>query len=624
MESPRAGAAAGIACLMAATLGTLFAAHLSFPNALPAAAVKATAPAARRVPVKPPASPSTVERQQAKRWLHGMKLRDIAAQLVILKTFGEPPPSRSKEFQEYVHAVRDLRVGGLIVVNRVANGNVRSAEPYKMATFLNRMQKLAKVPLIVGADFERGASMRVNDTVKYPHLMAYGAANDPNLTFALGAATAREARALGVQWVFAPDADVNNNPDNPIINTRSFGEDPKLVATHVKAFIEGSHSDPQHRVLVTAKHFPGHGDTSVDSHMNLPRLEVDRARLNEVELIPFRAAIEGGVDAIMTAHMAVPALDEREVPATVSEPVLTGLLRKELGFEGLVVTDAMDMQGLMKQFSAGEAAVRAVEAGNDVLLMPPDPDAAIQALVNAVQEGRLTRKRLEASALKILAAKARLGLQKSKLTDVEQLTDELDSPDGQEQAEAAATRALTLVRNDRQTLPLADPDTSCLFILAEGRYGQQGRAMAAEAKRLAPKMAVTLFDPLAPEIELNDALEKSKPCTAVVVAAFVSAAAYRGNLALGGSFAPFVERLMARGGPVALIALGSPYLVRSFPGVSAYLATFSTSPPSEVAALRAILGRVPIRGRMPVTIPGLAKLGDGIDLGDPAPAKTLQ
>ena len=624
MRFPRAAAAAGIACLAAATLGTLFASSRPVLLAFSAAAAKAPATPARRVPGKPGTSSPAAERQQAQRWLHGMKLRDVAAQLVIIKTFGEPPPSRSKEFQEYVHAVRDLRVGGLIVVNRVVNGNVRSAEPYKMATFLNRMQKLARVPLIVGADFERGASMRVNDTIKFPHMMAYGAANDPKLTFDLGAATAREARALGVQWVFAPDADVNNNPENPIINTRSFGEDPKLVSTHVKAFIEGAHSDPHNRVLVTAKHFPGHGDTSVDSHMNLPRLDADRPRLNEIELVPFRAAIEAGVDAVMTAHMAVPAIDEREIPATVSEPVLSGLLRKELGFEGLVVTDAMDMQGLMKQFSSAEASVRAVEAGSDVLLMPPDPDAAVQALVSAVGEGRLTRKRLEASALKVLAAKARVGLQKGKLVDVEQVTDGLDSPEAQQQAQTVADRALTLVRNEPKTLPLADPDTSCLFVLAEGRYGQQGRTMIAEAKRLAPKMSATLLDPLAPPIEMDDALEKAKPCRAVVVAAFVSAAAYRGNLALGPGFTPFVNSLIERGGPVALVAFGSPYLLRAFPNVPAYLATFSTGPLSETSAVRAILGQLPVRGRLPVTIPGLAKIGDGIDLGDTPSAKNLQ
>jgi beta-N-acetylhexosaminidase len=592
MNSPRTGVAAALV--------------------LCAAAIAGTAVTPSPTPVK--RNPVSAERQQALHWLHTMKLREVAAQLIVLKTFGEPPPSRSKEYQEYVHAVRDLRVGGLIVVNRAVNGSIRSAEPYKMVAFLNRMQKLAKVPLLVSADFERGASMRVNDTVKFPHLMAYGAANDPKLTFALGAATAREARALGVHWVFAPDADVNNNPDNPIINTRSFGEDPSLVATHVKAFIEGAHSDRANRVLVSAKHFPGHGDTSVDSHMNLPRLEATRERLNQIELVPFRAAIEAGTDSIMTAHMSVPALDSSEVPATVSEPILTGLLRKEMGFEGIIVTDAMDMQGLMKQFSPGEASVRAVEAGVDVLLMPSDPDAAVQALVRAVAEGRLTRKRLEASALRILMAKARVGLQKSKLTDIEQITDNLDSPESQQQAQEAAEKALTLVRNERQTLPLTEPDSSCLFILTEGRYGQQGRAMLAEAKRLAPKMAATLLDPLAPPIELTDALEKSKPCRTFVVAAFVSAAAYRGNVALGGGFTPFVESLIARGGPVALVAFGSPYLLRYFPGVSAYMATFTTAAPAETAVVRAILGQSPVRGRLPVTIPGVAKPGDGIDL----------
>ena len=275
------------------------------------------------------------ERGIAQRWLTGMPLRDRIAQLVIITSYGEAPSSRSAAYRDFVRAVRDLKVGGMIVVNRVVGGTVRNAEPYAMASFLNRMQKLAKVPLMVGGDFERGASMRVSGTPKYPHLMAYGAARDLGLTRSLGLATAREARALGVHWVFAPVADVNNNPDNPIINIRSFGENPADVGTQVRAFIEGAQSDPANRVLLTVKHFPGHGDTATDSHMGLASLTANRERMQAVELAPFRDAIAAGVDAVMTAHMAVPAYETEEVPATVSKSILTGLLRNDLNFGGL-------------------------------------------------------------------------------------------------------------------------------------------------------------------------------------------------------------------------------------------------------------------------------------------------
>lgn len=291
-----------------------------------------------------------------------LSLRDRIAQMIIVRGYGDYPPSTNAEYTRFVHWVRDLHVGGFIVAGRIRDGNVIPAQPFEMVAFINHMQRMAKTPLLIGSDFERGASMRVAETAKFPYMMAFGAARDLDATRELGAATAREAHALGVTWVFAPDADVNNNPDNPIINTRSFGEDPQAVAANVSAFIEGAHSDPGNYILVTAKHFPGHGDTAEDSHMQLARLDQPKERIESVELVPFRAAIQHGVDAVMTAHLAVPAFEPEQIPATLSRNILTGLLRKELGFKGLVVTDAMEMKAVTSLYSSGEAAVRAVEA----------------------------------------------------------------------------------------------------------------------------------------------------------------------------------------------------------------------------------------------------------------------
>ena len=369
---------------------------------------------AAKPPAKPKALQATASQRSAQAMLKSLSLRDRIAQLVIGVCYGDAPSSRSPELQKYRHWVRDLRIGGLIVNNHVQYGLVRYAEPHTLALFLNQMQKLAKVPLLVGGDFERGSSMRVTDTTKFPYSMAYAAARDVEGSREEGLMTAREARAMGIQWLFAPVADVNNNPANPVINIRSFGENSDEVAAHAAAYIDGAHSDPNNPVLVTAKHFPGHGDTTIDSHLDLARLEVDKDRIHSVELIPFEAAIAHGVDAIMTAHMTVPALEPKEIPATVSSRILTGLLREELGFRGLVVTDAMDMLGLAKQFSMGEASVRAIEAGADVLLMPPDPEVAIRAVLAAVEKGRLTRKRIDQSALRVLEAKVRVGLTKKK------------------------------------------------------------------------------------------------------------------------------------------------------------------------------------------------------------------
>ncbi|HEY2842000.1 MAG TPA: glycoside hydrolase family 3 protein, partial [Bryobacteraceae bacterium] len=406
--------------------------------------------------VRPKPSPLSAEQRAVQAQMKTMSLRDRVAQLVIVNANGDAYSSKSPDYEKYRHWVADLHVGGIIINNASQYGLVRNAEPHALAVFLNEMQRLARTPLLVASDFERAASMRVTGGTRFPHSMAYGAANDLAATRYEGLIAAREARALGIHWIFAPVADVNNNPLNPIINLRSYGEDPEQVSRHVAAFIDGAHSDPANRILVTAKHFPGHGDTDIDSHLGLPRLEVPRERLDAMELKPFEAAIARGVDSIMTAHMAVPALDDSGVPATVSPKVLTALLRDELKFTGLIVTDSMAMQGLTLLFDSGEGSVRSIIAGADVLLMPPDPEKAIRAVVAAVENGRLSRQRLDQSVARVLAAKASLGLSsKKKLVNLDAISDVLDSPEAAEKAQAVADRAVTLIRNDRGVLPLS-------------------------------------------------------------------------------------------------------------------------------------------------------------------------
>jgi beta-N-acetylhexosaminidase len=543
-----------------------------------------------------------------------MTLRDKVAQLVFISFHGAAYNSQSREFRKFVRMIREVRIGGLVLVNWSNGRVVQKAEPYALAAFINRMQRLAGVPLLVCGDFERGASMRVDDTTVFPHAMAFAATGDPALSRFEGQVTAREARALGVQWLFYPVADVNNNPDNPIINIRSYGEDPGAVAAHVRAFIEGAQSDRQSPVLTTVKHFPGHGDTAVDTHLNLAVVNADRDHLDRVELVPFRAGIAAGVDSVMTAHLAVPAIAPAGVPATLAPEILTRLLRTDLDFHGLVVTDALEMGGIVKTFGVGDAAVRALEAGADVLLMPPDAEAAIVAILAAVRAGRIKPERIDHSLHRVLAAKEKMGLARKRFVDVEAIGDLVAVPDAVQRAAQIAEKAVTLVRNQGNAVPLPAPDRACWVVLPESRYSVSGQTLAAEVRKRSKTANIVTIDPSMPTETVAPILESLSACERYVVSAFATFSAYKGNLALGGELPRVVDTLIASGRPVTLVALGNPYLLRSFDKAAAFLATFSTVPPSEVAAVRALYGEIPVNGKLPVTIPGIAKLGDGIPL----------
>jgi beta-N-acetylhexosaminidase len=414
------------------------------------------------------AAPSDrVTQRSVNRWMKSLSLHDKVAQLVMIPFSGRSMSTSTREYRKFVHLIRDVRVGGLILVNVAQGRLVQRAEPHELASFINRMQRMSRMPLLVSGDFERGTSMRVNNTTVFPHAMAFAAAGDPALTRYEGEVTARESRAMGVHWVFYPDADVNDNPDNPIINIRSFGENPQVVTRNVEAFIEGAESNRRSLVLTTAKHFPGHGDTATDTHLGLATITADRKHLNDVELAPFRAAIAKGVDSVMTAHISVPALDSGDLPATLSPAILTKLLREELGFRGLIVTDAMDMGAIVKGYGPADASVRAIEAGADVVLMPPDAEATVNAILLAVRHGRISQKRIDQSVARVLAAKIKVGLDHGRLVDLEGIDDVVNAPEANERAQSVADRAVTLIKNDSAQLPLRAPQKTCFLILAE-------------------------------------------------------------------------------------------------------------------------------------------------------------
>ena len=568
--------------------------------------------AAQPIPKRAVKPGKPVEKPSVRRWLGSLTLSQKVAQLVVIPFYGEAPNTRSRQYQRFVRLVRDQRVGGLILINRSQGRGIQRAEPYALAAFLNRMQRMAAIPLIVAGDFERGASMRVDGTTLFPHAMAFAAAGDPQATKYCGEITARDSRALGVHWVFFPVADVNSNPDNPIINIRSYGENPRQVSEHVRAFIEGARSDAGNRVLTTAKHFPGHGDTAEDSHLAMPSIQSDRARLETIELVPFRAAIEANVDSIMTAHIAVPAIEKADLPATLSPAIMTGLLRHELKFHGLIVTDALEMGGIVKGYPQGEAAVRALEVGADVLLMPPDPEAAIRAVVAAVRQGRLTTKRIDQSVVRVLEAKQNVGLDRARLVNLEAIADVINAPEAAARAQEIADRAVTLVKNEDGAVPLRNPKDAAFVILAESRYSVGGLALQRELTQRGAAAKTIALDPTMPDSELDAAAAKVAASTEVVVMAFASVNTYQGGLVLPGNYPKLIDTLTAGGRPVTLVSLGNPYLVRSFPKVSAYLTTYSPVATAEVSAVKALFGEIDIGGHLPVTIPGIADFGFGI------------
>jgi beta-N-acetylhexosaminidase len=551
---------------------------------------------------------------------HDLSLDEKIGQLFVVGAQGVFMSESSPAYQRLLHHVHDNHVGGFIwFVSNV----------YETALLNEQLQRASGVPLLIAADLESGIGMRFLDTTFWPSPMALAATGDPSLAEAEGRVVAREARAIGVNQILAPVVDVNVDPDNPVINTRSFGEDPADVGRFATAFIRGVQSE---HVLACAKHFPGHGDTHVDSHRALPVLDVSRERLERVELVPFRAAIAAGVAAVMPGHLSVPALDPTPapvrtalsqnpygtsaaevtqngtLPATISKTMLDGVLRRELGFRGLIVTDAFDMGGLTEHFDAGEAAVRAIEAGEDQILMSPDVDAAVAAVKAAVKSGRLSEARIDESVRRILEAKA---LTSSSVAPPAEIFRSIDTREHRELAMKIAHRAVTLVRAYPGALPMKKEAIVSLVVVSEFAEALNPLPELATELRLTLKTPpqITLVDARTHDHELPKILEEVEKADVVVVALAVRARSGAGQIAVPETARKLVAQIRK---PVIAVSFGTPYLLREVPSVGTYLCAYGIQPVMQVAAVHAIFGAVPIVGKLPVTIPGYAKRGDGI------------
>jgi beta-N-acetylhexosaminidase len=576
----------------------------------------------------------------AQKTLRKMSLEEKVGQLFMIWTRAEFLNVNSPEYQRFRDLMTKYHVGSFAMTVRYEPPFLYKNQPYEAATLLNRLQSDSKLPLLVAADFELGVSNRLNGTAAFPNAMAIGATGKLDYAEAFGRITGEEARAIGVHWNFFPVADVNSNPENPIINTRSFGEDPLQIGDLVSAYIRGAHSAG---LLTTAKHFPGHGDTATDSHLGLAQVSGDRARLDSVELPPFRKAIDAGVDSVMIAHVSVPALDPNpKAVASVSPAIVSGLLRHDMRFPGLIITDALDMAALTRLYAAdiGREAVDAFKAGNDMLLIPPDLDAAYRAMVSAVRSAEIPESRLDESVLKILKMKASLGLHKARLVDMSTLDRVVGTPEHLAAGQQMADDAITLVRTNGAALPLKSTGTTSgglpyqkvaevhnrlvVVVLSDDVRLEAGRTLERQIKSRVPDANVMYTDAELAAAMTPMLISAVQEAEKVVVAAFASPNAGRtvktdggsqGSISLPEESAELLrEILKANSQRSIVIAFGNPYLAKDFPEIQNYLCTFSASQVSEVSAAKTLFSEIEIHGRLPVSVPGVAPRGAGIVL----------
>jgi beta-N-acetylhexosaminidase len=567
--------------------------------------------------------------QWAEKTLHALSLEEKVGQLFMIRLRVELLGEGSPEYLQLRDSIRKYHVGAMAMSVPAQGRFLYGNDRYRTVTLLNNLQSESRLPLLIAGDFERGVlPPRLFGTTVFPHAMAFGATG--NLAYAeeFGRITAQESRALGVHWNLFPVADVNSNPANPIIGTRAFGENPQQVGDLVAAYIRGARANG---MLTTAKHFPGHGNTATDSHVSAPSVNEDAERLSAVDLPPFRKAIAAGVDAVMTAHVRVPALDPDPTHvATTSHRIVTNLLKGQLGFSGMVVTDALDMAGLSARYAAnpGRAAVDAFKAGNDVLTMPANLDASYRAMLDAVRAGEISEDRIDASVLKILKAKSSLSLQTNRLVDLSAISRLVGNPQNIAEGQRISDHSITLVRDNGTLLPLTpkQPAENLLFlyqrlkpaastvlvILCDHTYAEDGRVLEHQVRNRISDADVIYVDPRIAFATSNLVLKAVEQARKVVVAVYVVPSAARtrtvarhqkNSASLPDSTGMLLEKILARAAKkTVVLAMGNPYLTTEFPAIQTYICTFSNATVSEISVARALFGEIPISGRSPVNI----------------------
>ncbi|HEV2487194.1 MAG TPA: glycoside hydrolase family 3 protein [Terracidiphilus sp.] len=593
-----------------------------------------------------PAAPAPVHLDhKGEKWavstLRKMTLEEKIGQMILVWARVQFLNVDSPEYLQMQEEMRTYHLGGFGVTIAAEGGILTKSQPLEAALLTNELQKDSKYPLLFAADFERGLSMRLTGATDFPAAMAFGATGDKEFAREFGRISAQESRAIGIQWNWFPVADINSNPANPIINTRSFGADPAQVGEMVAAYIAGARSAG---LLTTSKHFPGHGDTDTDSHLGLARTNASVDRLNTMELVPFRAAIAAGVDSVMIGHISVPSIEpDPNRPASISSLVVTDLLKKQLGFHGLVVTDALDMGALTRVFSGSEAeisgaeAVEAIRAGNDMVLIPGDLGGTYNGLLNAVKQGKLTQERIDQSVLKILRMKASVGLNRNRFVNLSAVAHQVARPESQVIAQKIADHAITLVADNSKLIPLrasasatalpaSEPASQASNLVAvifadTGRGSEGGRTFVSELRRRVPNATVFYVDGTNSAVVSKNLLPAVKGATRVIaVAESVPSPRRTTQGRAGGSVemdmgpAKLLASIVENAGDrTVVVAFGNPYVGSGIAGIQTYLCTFSNTSVSAFGLAAALFGEIPVHGHLPITIPGLANLGAGLD-----------
>jgi beta-glucosidase-like glycosyl hydrolase/CubicO group peptidase (beta-lactamase class C family) len=536
--------------------------------------------------------------------LKGMSVEEKAGQLVFPSMDSQDAIPGSREYNRYIHYVKDLKIGGAIFF---------IGSMHEQAILTNKLQELSKIPLLISSDFERGVSQYNSEGTLFPTNMAIGAADDSALTYQMGYIIAQEGLSFGVHQNFAPVADVNSNPLNPIINVRSYGEDVKLVSKLSNAFIRGTQDGG---MIAVSKHFPGHGNTSVDSHKKLPLISSSKNDLDKVEFAPFISNINTGVLSCMVSHLALSAYEPNtSLPASLSNKVITGLLRNQLGFSGLVVTDALNMKAITNNYSDAEAAVLAVQAGNDCLLFPNNPDAYVEAIVNAVKTGKITEERLNISVRKILLAKKWAGLDKGKAIDVNNIGKTVGIESHWNVAKKLAEKSITLVKNSDGLIPFNPAKKYLQVNIMDTRGGNSDEYFNSLISRKMPQAGLERVFTNTSSKEYGKIVERAKLYDAVILNVYLKVRSSQGTINLEPQQKSFINNLMSSGKKVVLVSHGNPYILSDFPQAGTYLCNYGDAKVSEEALVKAFWGEINIQGKLPVSIPNTGyKAGCGIKL----------